>query len=88
MTIAKAKSQKDGKRFLKEAFSLEQKLLQVKLELSTQSVTHPSTLGEVNENYFIDVLSKYLPKRYAVDNGIVIDSKGATSDRISRPRDY
>lgn len=82
MTIAKDKSHKDGKRFLQEAFTLEQKLLQVKLEFSTQSVTHAGTLGEVNESYFIDVLRKYLPRRYAVDNGIVIDNKGATSDQI------
>jgi hypothetical protein len=82
MTKAKTKSHEDGKRFLQEAFTLEQKLLQVKLELSSQSVTHPSTLGEVNENYFIDVLRKYLPSRYAVDTGIVIDSNGTTSDQI------
>ena len=72
----------EGKRFLQDAFTLEQKLLQVKLELSCQSVTHAGTLGEVNENYFIDVLRKYLPRRYAVDTGIVIDSKGVTSDQI------
>ena len=82
MTIAKRKSHKDGKEFLQEAFTLEQKLLQVKLELSAKSVTHPGTLGEVNENYFIEVLRKYLPKRYAVDTGIVIDSLGNTSDQI------
>jgi len=82
MTVAKNKSLIDGKRFMQEAFALEQKLLQVKLELSSQSVTHPGTLGDVNESYFIDVLRKYLPRRYAVDNGIVIDSTGATSDQI------
>ena len=80
--IAKKKSHEDGKEFLQEAFTLEQKLLQVKLELSAQSVSHPGTLGEVNENYFIEVLRKYLPKRYAVDTGIVIDSLGKTSNQI------
>lgn len=82
MTKAKDKSHENGRLFLQEAFTLEQKLLQVKLELSSQSVTHPGTLGEVNESYFIEVLRKYLPKRYAVDTGIVIDSTGATSDQI------
>ena len=82
MSIAKDKSNKDGKQFLQDAFTLEQKLLRVKLELSTQSVTHAGTLGDVNESYFIDVLRKYLPRRYAVDNGIIIDSTGATSDQI------
>ena len=82
MTTAKAKSEKDGTLFLQEAFTLEQKMLQVKLELSSQSVTHAGTLGEVNESYFLEVLRKYLPKRYVVDTGIVIDSTGATSDQI------
>ena len=40
------------------------------------------TSGEVNEQYFIQLLRKYLPERYAVDRGIVIDSNGATSDQI------
>jgi hypothetical protein len=82
MTTAKDKSNKDGKQFLQDAFTLEQKLLQVSLDLSAQSVTHASTLGDVNERYFIDALRKYLPKRYAVDNGIIIDSTGSTSDQI------
>lgn len=82
MTKAKSKSHENGRKFLQEAFTLEQKLLQVKLELSSQSVTHPGTLGEVNERYFIDILRQYLPLRYAVDTGIVIDSTGTTSNQI------
>jgi hypothetical protein len=45
-------------------------------------VTHAGVLGEVNENRFIDVLRRYLPKRYAVDTGIVLDCRGKTSDQI------
>ena len=82
MTIAKTKSDQDGKLFLKDAFTLEQRLLQVSLEFSTQSVTHSGTLGDVNEKYFIDVLRKYLPARYAVNDGIIIDCTGSTSDQI------
>lgn len=82
MTIAKEKSNKNGKKFLQDAFTLEQKLLQVSLDLSTQSVTHSGTLGDVNERYFIDFLRKYLPARYAVNNGIIIDRNGTTSDQI------
>lgn len=82
MTSAKGKSVNSGEQFLQDAFTLEQKLLQVKLELSSESVTHAGTLGDVDESYFIDVLRKYLSKRYAVDTGIVIDSRGTTSDQI------
>jgi len=82
MNTAKNQSKENGKQFLQDAFALEQKLLQTKLELSSQSVTHSGTLGEVNESYFIEVLRKYLPRRYAVDTAIVIDSAGSTSDQI------
>jgi len=72
----------DGKEFLQNSLSIEQKLLQVKLELSSQSITHAGTLGAVNEEHFVNVLRKYLPNRYAVDSGIIIDSTGSTSHQI------
>jgi hypothetical protein len=56
--------------------------LAVRLKLSSQSITHDGVMGEVNEQHFIDVLRKYLPMRYAVAHGIVIDSNGSTSDQI------
>ena len=82
MITAKLKSCCDGKKFLQDAFQLEQKLLCTKLALSSQSITHPGVLGEVSEDHFIEILRKYLPQRYAVDTGIVLDSQGATSDQI------
>jgi hypothetical protein len=39
-------------------------------------------MGTVNEEHFISVLRKYLPNRYAVDTGIVIDSTGSVSNQI------
>jgi len=82
MNVAREKSKNDGKQFLQDAFALEQKLLQTKLELSGQSITHSGRLGEVNELHFVEVLRKYLPRRYAIDTAIVIDSQGVTSDQI------
>jgi hypothetical protein len=81
VNISKNKS-KEGRKFLQDAFALEQKLLQTKLELSSQSITHSGIMGEVNESYFIEVLRKYMPRRYAVDTAIIIDSAGSTSDQI------
>ena len=72
----------DRKEFLQNSLSIEQKLLQVKLELSSQSITHAGTMGAVNEEHFVNVLRKYLPNRYAVDSGIIIDSTGSTSHQI------
>jgi hypothetical protein len=75
-------SSQPNKRFLQNAFLLEQKLLQVQLELSSNSIPHPGIQGEVSEGHFVELLRRYLPKRYAVDSAIVIDSKGNTSHQI------
>lgn len=82
MNRAKTKAKIDGKLFLQSAFAAEQEVLAVQLKLSSNSITHDGVMGEVNELYFIQTLRNYLPKRYAVDHGIIIDSNGATSDQI------
>lgn len=82
MNRAKNASIIDGKRFLREAFAAEQEVLRLKLAQSSKSITHNGVMGEVNELHFIEVLRKYLPNRYAVAQGIVVDSNGATSDQI------
>ena len=82
MNKAKTESKIDGKTYLRSALSSEQKVLAVQLQLSSESITHDGVLGEVNEQLFIQFLRKYLPLRYDVDHGIVIDSNGATSDQI------
>jgi hypothetical protein len=82
MSNIKEKSTHEGKKFLQEAFAYEQKLLQAKLELSSQTITHAGSMGEASENHFLYILRKYLPNRYAIDSGIVIDSNGMTSDQI------
>lgn len=81
--MEKKENQKLGvKEYLKNSLSIEQKLLQIKLELSSKSITHAGTMGAVNEEHFLSILRKYLPKRYAVETGIIIDSEGSTSDQI------
>tara|TARA_R110001583_G_C5647501_1_gene408403 strand:+ start:576 stop:1334 length:759 start_codon:yes stop_codon:yes gene_type:complete len=82
MNKAKAASREDGKAFLQQALAAEQQVLAGQLELSSKSISHDGVMGDVNEQHFIDFLRRYLPRRYAVDSGIVIDSNGATSDQI------
>jgi len=82
MSKAKENSNADGKEYLRSSFSAEQEVLQVKLRLSNTSITHDGVMGDVNESHFIEFLSRHLPKRYAVDSAIVIDSNGETSDQI------
>jgi hypothetical protein len=82
MNKAKTKSKTSGKEFLQSAFEAEQEVLKVKLKLSSESITHSGVMGDVDEQHFIDFLKQHLPKRYAVDSAIVIDSHGKTSDQI------
>jgi len=82
MNKAKSMSENDGKKFLIESFQQEQALLTCQLELSSQSIAHNGKLGEVSEQCVIDFLKKYMPNRYSVNSGIVIDSNGKTSDQI------
>jgi hypothetical protein len=82
VNTAREASRTEGRTFLREALTAEQQVLLVKLDLSSRSITHSGVMGEVNEQHFIEVLRHYLPKRYAVDHGIVIDCNGNTSDQI------
>jgi len=43
---------------------------------------HAPTKGDVAQKMWIKVLQSYLPTRYCVDTGFVIDSKGNTSEQI------
>jgi hypothetical protein len=82
MNRAKIASQTNGKVFLREALQAEQKVLQLQLELANASITHDGVMGGVSEQHFVDFLQRHLPKRYDVDQAIVIDSLGATSEQI------
>lgn len=82
MSKVKKASAIDGKVFLKSAYAAEQNVLSAKFEFSNKSITHDGVMGGVNERHIIDFFRKYMPQRYSVDQGIVIDSNGATSDQI------
>ncbi len=79
---AKVMSEIDGKTFLQQSFAMQQAMLKTQLEMSSVSVTHNGTMGDVNEKHFIEIIKRYMPDRYAVDTGIIIDSDGKTSDQI------
>lgn len=82
MNPNKCSSEEDGRQFLINALTSEHIVLTKQLELSRHSITHNGRMGDVNEQLFIDVLRRYLPRRYGVEQGIVIDSNGRTSDQI------
>lgn len=80
---AKKKSETDGLHFLLEAFTHEQRALEAKINAAHATITHDGVMGDVIEGQWIgEFLAKYLPDRYAIGSGIIIDSKGQTSDQI------
>ncbi len=70
-----------GTEFLQRAFASEQSCLVAKLQ-SSDRIVHDGDRGEVNEQYFIDVLRQYLPNRYSVNKATILDSNGEVSDSI------
>jgi hypothetical protein len=68
--------------WLRTAFVGVQSELEMKLKLASQSIAHPGTQGSVTEDHWIEILRSYLPGRYQVAGGIIIDSLGARSDQI------
>ncbi len=81
MSNPKILSETDGKQFVQDSFAAQQAVLKAELDLSRKSITHMGERGEVDERHVIKILRQYLPARYSVESGIVIDSCGATSDQ-------
>jgi hypothetical protein len=47
-----------------------------------KALAHPTDKGDASETIWIELLSKHLPKRYAVCKAHVVDSQGTFSDQI------
>lgn len=67
---------------LSELYCSIQKEMIASLNLSSSAVIHPGTKGDATENDWISFFRNYLPTRYKVDKGIVIDSDGNQSQQI------
>lgn len=60
---------------------MQQEMLQ-KLQTGSAAFVHSGTKGDNTETNWIEWFRSYLPKRYNVDKGIVIDSTGKQSQQI------
>ena len=60
---------------------MQREMLQ-KLSMGANAVVHPGTKGDNTESNWINWFQEYLPNRYKVDKGIVIDSRGKQSEQI------
>ncbi|MGK4567357.1 DUF6602 domain-containing protein [Flavobacterium sp. 3HN19-14] len=52
------------------------------LEIARKSFSHPGTKGDVSETIWLQLFESYLPKRYQVCNGFVVDSQGNFSQQM------
>lgn len=56
--------------------------MQLKLSSKIDEIQHPTTKGTESELNWIGLLRTYLPERYTVDSGFVVDHEGNISDQI------
>ena len=82
VNIAKRASETEPQQFLRRAFELVHRNLAFDLDRAAQTVGHDGKRGDVSETEWIKLLRSYLPNRYAVADGNVIDSEGRMSEQI------
>lgn len=66
---------------LNSVFSAISEPLRTVLTTTTTSVTHPVSKGDASEYQWLQWLKNYLPKRYEVNKGFVVDSEGNFSEQ-------
>lgn len=64
------------------AFYGKQAILRCYLEAGRKIATHPGAKGDGSELHWKEMLSEFLPKRYQVSKGFVVDSAGRRSEQI------
>jgi Domain of unknown function (DUF6602) len=67
---------------LDEIFTGVAKRLKIEFEEQAKLLGHPGEVGTGRENVLKAILTKYLPKRYEVDSGFVIDALGNKSEQM------
>ena len=67
---------------LLELFTGLQDQMITRLTTNRSIISHPGEKGTATELCWGDLLRDYLPKRYQISKGFVVDSKGQISDQI------
>jgi hypothetical protein len=62
-------------------FAAIQTQMEASQRLQREHSLHKGETGEASEALWVDLLREYLPKRYAIDSGIVVDSEGKASQQ-------
>jgi hypothetical protein len=67
---------------LDRAFYRQQAALRNDLEADREIPNHPGAKGDGSELHWKEMLSKFLPSRYLVSKGFIVDSVGGCSEQI------
>ncbi len=67
---------------LQRLFAGHQRALLADLELAREAIDHATSKGDASEAQWRRMLTKYLPQRYRVSKGHVLDSQGGISAQI------
>lgn len=67
---------------LRKLFLVLQEQMIARLKTDTETITHPTKKGDASEINWRAMLSEYLPKRYQVESGFLVDADGSISDQI------
>ncbi|QJA07529.1 hypothetical protein HF520_00570 [Romboutsia sp. CE17] len=73
---------KSKKMDIKILFNGLQEQMKCKLTTNRSIIQHPGTKGDASELNWIEILRKYLPKRYSVDKAFIVDCYNNISDQI------
>lgn len=67
---------------IKKLFLALDEEMRLKLSSKIDEIHHPTAKGDESELNWIGLLRMYLPERYKVDSGFIIDHEGSLSDQI------
>lgn len=67
---------------IKKLFTALDEEMRLKLSSKIDEIYHPTAKGNESEMNWIGLLRAYLPERYTVDSGFVVDYKGNISEQI------
>src|SRR5438093_539300 len=56
--------------------------IESRLATAREAFGHPGTKGNASEHVWLEMLEKYLPRRYQATTAHVVDSKGMFSEQI------
>lgn len=81
VNAAKLKSTNDGHEYLRDVFYDIEDQMKYSLLRERKRETHDGTLGGNCEQVWRELLRKYLPTRYQIEEAFIIDSLGNTSEQ-------